>query len=581
MAKKLTRRSAVSILTALASGSLAGFEGNASRNRKIELQTLSVVQEADTSKILNFDRSVWTPIPGDFSMIADGENIVLSSRQKEIAWFRDFDGILKARWFGVRADGVNDDTISLQSAINATLAVRGSYLQLPGGEICLKSDITIPPQLPADAPQDQFMMRGTGAGRNGSFLHFLSGTLIVKASNHALFDLHVSSDDGDGISIEPSIHPEKTYPTRSMMQNVRAEGCKGSGITIANCWIYTMINVFARRNRNWGLQGKAGSVQKLSCNSLNIIGGEFQGNGTKYDESGKSSKGRGGGIFTGRIVQFSMTNTTIEGNVGDGLVLEEEVRGLTLLGCYFEKNGSHPHNVDIGNAQPSHYGLGPNSGFILNCNFTPQNTNGTAQERAIDLFDFSDLKIVNPQFYSQSGPVLYSKPPIRVRETIEGQSTGWVEGGAFLSSQYSQDMIENLCGRYGRPVTTRFSPDINMSANINTESRRFMVMLPATAGTRITVAAAVRSVSGAGKIRLGTRYRRGPNGTRISDKESTIEFPDSFTVKKMTSHTSPKTWGGHTEISIVRLGENGANDLKGDIKLLVLEITTYEAHLSV
>ena len=580
MSKKLTRRSVMSVLTALSSTLLTGFEKNSHANTKANLRSLSQVKKADISGTIYYDNSVWTPIPGDFSNIADDKNVVLSYAQKKTAWFRDFDGRMKARWFGVRADGLADDTASLQAGINATSAVPGSNLELPGGEMLLKGSILIPAQAPKKALQDQFMMRGIGAGRNGSFLHFLAGTLIVRASNHALFDLHITSDDGDGISIEPSVSPANTYPTRSIMQNVRAEGCKGSGITITNCWIYTMINVFARRNRNWGLEGKAGRIQRLACNSLNIIGGEFQGNGKKVGAAEKSERGLGGGIFTGRVVQFSMTNSVIEGNIGDGLVLDEQVRGLTLLGCYFEKNGSHHLNIDIGNAPPSHYNLGPNSGFILNCNFTPQNENGKAQERAIDLIDFTDLKIVNPQFFAQSGPVLYSKPPIRVKESLEGRSTGWVEGGVLLSSEYKQDMIENLCDIFGRPITICFSPDIDLPANIDSETRRFVITLPGTAGKRIEVSAVARPVSSAGKVRLRTIYRRGPAGIRISEKENILTFSDAFEVGRVSSYTSPITWGGHTEISIARMGKDKADDLKDNIKLLALEITTYEAHIS-
>ncbi len=569
-----------SVMAALTYPLLAGFISPAPKNNQQVAKSLSGVRNADVSQILSYDNSVWTAISGDFSTVADGKNIVLSEKIPRTAWFRDFDGALKARWFGVRADGRTDDSAALQEAINSVLTVSGSYLELPGGEMRLNGKITIPPPSGRALRVDQFLMRGTGSGRNGSRLHFQTGSLVVEAPNHAIFDLHVTSDDGDGIVIRPTMGPEKSYPSRSMMQNVRAEDCKGSGITITNCWVYTMVNIFCRRNKKWGLEGKADGAYKLSCNGLNIIGGEFQGNGRKAPASGPSQKGLGGGIFTGRAVQFSITNATIEGNVGDGLIVDEDLRGFTLLGCYFEKNGCHPLNIDIGNDRPSHYALGPKSGFILNCNFTPQDVNGTPQERAIDFFDFTDLKIVNPQFYARNDSMRYTKAPIRIRETLEGQATGWVEGGIFLSSKYTQEILENGCGRFGHPSVIRFSPDTNLPGGVNTETRRFLVTMPESVGKRVTVSASVRSLDGAGKAVLRTKYRRGPSGTGVSDKDSNLSFRDAFGVGSISSYTAPKNWGGHAEISIERRGKDQADSLDGALKLMALEITIYDGHVA-
>ena len=577
MLNKLTRRS---VMTAIAFPLLTGFSNSTSKNAQRAVQNLSNVRNADVSQIISYDNSTWTAIAGDFSAIADGKNIILSDTNPKTAWFRDFDGALKARWFGVRADGQADDSASLQEAIDAVLAVPGSYLELPGGKMRLNRNIKIPPPRGRAVRADQFLMRGTGAGPNGSHLHFRTGSLIVEAPNHAIFDLHVTSDDGDGIVIRPTAGPEKSYPSRSMMQNVRAEDCRGSGITITNTWVYTMVNIFCRRNKKWGLEGKADGAYKLSCNGLNIIGGEFQGNGRKASPSSSPQKGMGGGIFTGRAVQFSVTNATIEGNVGDGLVIDEDLRGFTLLGCYFEKNGCHPLNVDIGNERPSHYALGPKSGFILNCNFTPQDVNGTAQERAIDLFDFSDLKIVNPQFYGRSDAMVYTRAPIRIQETLEGQATGWVEGGLFLSSKYTQGMIENNCGRYGYPTVVRFSPNVVLPANVNTETQRFLVTVPASAGKRIAVTASARSPTGAGRVIFRTKYRRGPGGTGVSDKDANLSFKNAYEVSKVSSYTSPRSWGGHAEISIERRGGDGRDSLGGAVKLMALDITIYKGHVA-
>lgn len=498
---------------------------------------------------------------------------------------------LDAAEFGVVGDGVTDCTTELQNAIDYMQANLIDTLILPSGEIVLSGDVTITEHtLVTDNYRTQTTVQGRGAGINGSWLHFSSGSLIVEASSHSLRDFRVSSDDDNGIEVRASSTPR--FPVRSEMRNVRSEFCLKSGVTIEDCWLYTMVNCYFRQNDIWGIAANSGSQASLSCNNLNIIGGEIQGNGTfagtGSNSTGGTLRGTGGGIFIENAVQVTITNTAIEGNYGDGLFLGEEVKGIALLGCYFEKNGTHQDNLDIACETPSSSVLGGHSAFILNCNFTPQNLNGTAQVKAIELVDFKDAKIVNPVFFAQSGPVIYSAPPIRVTESLAGRSTGWVEGGSFLNSAYTQDMINNECTKYGAPQKTVFANRHLLAddTQANTTSGPFVVPMSSTCGYRVDVNHTIMpaiwtgettSSPGSGVATILTTIRRGMTGTGISTKTDNVNFASAVNAITTKNSTSSSAFPGtFVSAAISRNGGDAADTLAVTATLISMEIIIYE-----
>lgn len=492
---------------------------------------------------------------------------------------------LYAAQLGVKGDGVTDDTAALQSALDLVIeAPDQARLILPAGDILLKGNIVLGSEGGNKSGGKQVILQGAGAGTNGSWLRFSEGSLIISAANHSIRDIRVTSETGNGIEIKPSNQSRDSYPARSEMSNVRAEHCRGSGITIEDCWIYLMSNVFARFNVKWGLEGRSGAKTRLACNALTIIGGEFQGNGSTGGARlghGGSRKGAGGGIFTGRCVQFTVVGSTIEGNRGDGIALGEELRGLTLQGVYFEKNGSHPSNRDIIGDPPSSPGLGPNAGFIVNCNFTPQNLNGEVQERAIELCDFHDLRIVNPQFFARSGGIVFSAEPIRVWETGLGRATGWVEGGHFGASAYTQDMIKNETFRFGYPVKHIFSPDLTLPASGSERSENYFVPMSNSAGRRVDVNHYTRPDGGTGTARIVTTIRRGPAGTRVAIKSDDVTYRSSTETVRQTNFTSytAAAWQ-HAEVTVERHADHPGDTLATGTQLQGVEVITYEAIIS-
>ncbi len=493
--------------------------------------------------------------------------------------------VVSAADFGVRADGETDDRPAMQRALDHAAANNIGAIVLPAGEIVLTGDLILSPHS-GETPNalTQIIVTGSGCGQNGTWLRFRSGSLRVHSPSHMLRDFRVTSEDGDGVKIEPNMSSSR-FPARGAMQNIRAERCRGSGFTFEDCWCYRIDNCYARFNGKWGLEGKTGSLTGLAVNILEISGGEFQGNGTVAGPRigrGGTGRGTGGGIFTGRCVQFNLRGVTIEGNVGDGLKLGEQCRGVAVDGCYFEKNGSHPANRDICNDRPSAPVNGPNSVRILNCNFLPQNGNGTAQERAIDLWDVIDLQIVHPQIFAQSGPVLYAAEPIRVRESVVRRVRGWVEGGWYSSAGYTQSWLLNETHRFGFPRKYLFSEDLEMRKVAGrTAGRTHRVRMPATCGRGVDLELMTRTGGAAGAARLIRNLGRGPAGTLFSAMALQIEHPSPgasvYTHARSANDDLP---GTHLEVQIVREAGDRRDTLPGSVFLQAIEITIYEGRIS-
>ncbi|NYF32415.1 hypothetical protein HDC29_001974 [Sphingopyxis sp. JAI108] len=492
---------------------------------------------------------------------------------------------VSAKDFGVVGDGIADDTKALQTAFDHAAANDVGMIMLPSGKIRLTGDIIVAPQVRHSGIESaQIAIIGRGAGKNATWLYFEKGSLRVRSSSHLLRDFRVTSRAGDGIKIEPGSDPDHSS-ARGAMENIRVENCGGSGITFEDCWCYRMDNCYARFNKGWGIEGKAGPRTGLSVNVIEISGGEYQGNGRiagARKNKGGSERGTGGGISTGRCAQFNLRGVTIEGNVGDGLKLAEQSRGIAVDGCYFEKNGSHPENRDICNDRPGQSVNGPNSVFVLNSNFSPQSANGTVQERAIDLWDVIDLKIVHPQIYAVAADTLYSSEPIRIRESVPARARGWVEGGWYSSAKYTQKWIANETQCFGFPRKQTFSPGLEMKVESESvSSQNYFVRVSPTCARGVDVDLVTRPDGAAGTARLTRILRRGPTGTRFSTTSFDIDHPSALdSVYTQTSSASDKMPGTHVEVQISRDSGHENDRLRSSLYLQSVEITIYEGRIS-
>ena len=494
----------------------------------------------------------------------------------------DANRVVDAAAFGVAArNSGGDNSRALNGALSrATRLDAPGEIVLPPGELVFDGDVILAPMTgDAGRYRQQVVLRGSGSGQNGTWLHFRSGSLRVRAANHKLSDFRVTSDNSDGIVIEANSGREENVPARSMMSNVRAENCAGSGIVMSGNWIYLMENVYARYNAKWGIEGRNAGPFGLSANGWTILGGEFQGNGV----SGRGGLAGGGGVYTGRSVQFVMVGSTIEGNRGDGLRIGEQARGVGIYNVYFEKNGSHRDNRDIVNDRPSNAASGPSSVTIIGSNFTPSPIDGRGQAHAIDLTDVQGLKIISPQFYG-SGANHYSGPLVRVSETTPGKSTGWIENPYLSWSGYTQPVLSNETARYGFPRKSVISTNalLQPSTAENDDLVLATIPVPDAAGQQVDVRAVLMAgdfrngkavQAGQGSTTVRTFFRRGPRGTAFSIKEDTLEFRGASAAAQTISQISRFD---PAEADFLMIGMERGPGLSGPLSVMSVEVTLFE-----
>lgn len=420
----------------------------------------------------------------------------------------------------------------------------------------------------------------SGAG-NGTIFHFLTGSLKIHRGNHILSDFRVKSDTDHGIQIAPiNIGQDSRSETapRGAMYNVRAEYCAKSGFYFEYCWIYTMVNCFGRYCGAFGLQ--LGDGKSVGCNAFNLVGGEWQGNGKAVQKGAKKSTG--GGIFIGRSVHVDL-NTTIEGNYSDGLVIGEQVRGISVSG-YFEKNGSSHLDLDIQTLRPRSPSKAAADILISVVNFTAQNLNGKAQLRAMKFIDVQNLKITHAKFFKQhkNGGVIYKKEPILVMETKKGQSSGWVENCSYVALDYKQAFLRNECDRFGFPDKTIVASPVVFSARAEMEYDYVLPHDIVSDGRRVDTRC-VLQITGAKpphrqrSVRMLTRYAKGSSGKTVIEKTNIISFKAKDKFADFETQTS-KNWDGFIHITFARNGNHLLDNLSSDIKIPRIEITTYRGY---
>lgn len=469
--------------------------------------------------------------------------------------------------YGVSAEATpSANHAGLQSAIaDIANGKAPATLILPRGEIAIDGGITLPAFSSLGMrSRVQVIVRGEGAGENGSWLHFKSGSLRVRAANHLLENFRVTSSDGDALVIEAS--DDSGAPSRSALRNIRAEYSAGSGIVISGTWIHLFENVFARFNRDWGIEGRADAKFGIAANALTIVGGELQGNGRirgGQQRAGGKTRGAGGGILTGPLVQLSLIGTAIEGNIGDGIFISEGTHNVNLRSVYFEKNGSHPDNRDITNLPPSRPGLGPRSVIVSGSNFTANVRNGEPQSRAIELWDVKGLLVQSPVIFG-SNSAAYELEPIAIRETSAGEATGWIELPEFRWSGYTQDFVHNDTTRFGFPQKANFA------ANQQLGNAVFRVRIPLkpNVGRRLEL---ISLFDGLGGTVVQTRFRRGPNGTTSAIKNDRLEKSSTRRAFRLDHQTHlPADAQDFVQIEI------NATEHGRSTRLIAIEVTTFD-----
>lgn len=269
-------------------------------------------------------------------------------------------GTVNPRLFGAICDGISDDSVAVQRAINACLAEKLPKSLLLDGPCRIHTPIFI--DRPVDRTEGIFRIFGGGSGR------------LISAGNFPLFDSNLKAVSGpssehiwfDQVAFEsPSDASHSTVMTDKFLR-IQFHGCEFDRIRALSGTIYAQEWKFSRCvARRWpdAFFSSKGGYHVTSS------GSKYQnGSGTVFRVIDESLQEAG-------CVGCSFHQDVVEANTGSFL-RAAIVQGLSIAGLYSE--GNYGPTIDIDTRAP-------NKGVsITGCMFAPQEAN-KADENFFDI----------------------------------------------------------------------------------------------------------------------------------------------------------------------------------------------------
>jgi hypothetical protein len=262
--------------------------------------------------------------------------------------------MLSAAGFGVRGDGIGDDTAALQAALDAAFGENGpGFLLIPPGTY----KVTRTLHIGAAQGETHDITRHHGISAHGARIHSAiedGGNvlqLICRSTMRFLtiegLDILGSGREGNGLYLECE-HPDH-YLYNFCLRDLVVQGVGGDGLRLSgNVFEGQLINVYVRDNKKNGATFAHGSKAGI-LSAIHVFGSVFGQNG------------RIGAAMVRGCYDVSFHGCYFLLNGKEGLVAEN---GCTLLSnCGFENN--HESAPDF-----AHGGAGiflQNFGTLIGC----------------------------------------------------------------------------------------------------------------------------------------------------------------------------------------------------------------------
>jgi len=245
-----------------------------------------------------------------------------------------FTGLVNVKQFGAIGNGIADDTVAIQAAINALLAASGGSLYFPSGTYKIASTLLF--TLDTGVITKSVNIYGDGATSviyytpidGTDCLHFLGGATNGMATLH-IHDLQILGPNnigsGNGIRLQRCLTP----PLIDSVVVNQFSG--GAGIYVESSWAVNLVNVWSQLNKygalltNDPVGGGWGSTVNTTLQNCHL---QFNGSHGLYVPAI-------GVAYT--IKQLVVDNCVIEGNMGGGIVAHG-IDNFQLRNIYFELN---------------------------------------------------------------------------------------------------------------------------------------------------------------------------------------------------------------------------------------------------
>lgn len=258
----------------------------------------------DSTKVITINGSIEA---GLYQIFTGSGSITGSPKVKEIY----------PEWFGAVGDGVTNDTLAIQNAINF-LPLKGGIVQLQSKDYYI-TNLTFP----KSSVCRKIIFKGKGLQATRLYSYATSGNAISAigtVSDRCWFEMEDFTLDNNGSANVNGIHFEYNQ-SYSKIQNIYVRQFYDN-IKIGTNWVICLENVYSQSALNDGFTYGSGAV----LTTINIIGGAFSENANNNIKiSGHNN---------------SITNCNIEGG-GTYALYARFCYGLTLNGNYYESKSGN------------------------------------------------------------------------------------------------------------------------------------------------------------------------------------------------------------------------------------------------
>ncbi len=450
--------------------------------------------------IVGGDSGNWGTLLNQFLQVAHNSDGTLNSVLS----------VYNVKDYGAEVDGITNDTVAIQAAIDACAAARGGVVYIPAG-ITMVSGLTL---------KSFVWIRGAGMRAmivkliNGSNTHVIknyvsSNGIEANAMYCGVLDLMIDGNKsgqtgGTSHGIFFNTNPQFTQATNdidfdshNVVQNVRIANCQNDGFNEQGRSETRLYNVISQNNNGNGFMPSFDSYLTMcsaggsGLRGFNLTHSNIMLSACKAFGSGQITPSQGQGFYIFNTQTIVMSACIAQNNNAQGLLLNEA--NSCDIQCAVDSN-----NNGIGNTQDQYAGVEVNNSKNnkIVANAYQQNISGYGNQgyalRVVNGSDQNDINIVNQNQagYTGLGDVSSDTVVLSNRIIVNGKNFSPLTAppvitlNGAVTPTYTMTGLESLLSCFGNititlPDATKF-PNAIYSIK-KTDSANSITVVPFTA----------------------------------------------------------------------------------------------------